>query len=99
MVRRLWRGALLWGGVFALTVWALVSQFAREYPTAADRARLVATMGSDVGSQAIFGPAHHLARAPAAPVRWQSAAILVAIGLVAAAIGAIAFARRDLKGA
>jgi ABC-2 type transport system permease protein len=42
---------------------------------------------------------HHLARAPAAPVRWQSAAILVAIGLVAAATGAIAFVRRDLKGA
>jgi ABC-2 type transport system permease protein len=46
--------------VFALTVWALVSQFAKEYPTAADRARLVATMGADAGSRAIFGPAHHL---------------------------------------
>ncbi len=60
VARRLWRGALLWGGVFALMVWALVSQFAKEYPTAADRARLVATMGADPGSQAIFGPAHHL---------------------------------------
>jgi len=41
---------------------------------------------------------HHLARAAAVPVRWDRAAILVAIGL-AAATGAIAFARRDLKGA
>ena len=40
----------------------------------------------------------HLARAAAVPVRWDRAAILVAIGL-AAATGAIAFARRDLKGA
>ena len=42
---------------------------------------------------------HHIARAPAAPVRWDSAAILVAIGIAAAVIGALAFARRDLQGA
>jgi len=60
VVRRVWRGALLWGGVFALMVWVLASQFVKEYPTVADRARLVATMGADPGSQAIWGPAHHL---------------------------------------
>jgi hypothetical protein len=32
-------------------------------------------------------------------VRWDSAAILVAIGLAAAIAGAVAFACRDLKGA
>jgi hypothetical protein len=32
-------------------------------------------------------------------VRWDSATILVALGLAAGAVGAIAFARRDLKGA
>lgn len=42
---------------------------------------------------------HHIARAPATAVRWDSAAILVALGIAAAAIGALAFARRDLKGA
>jgi ABC-2 type transport system permease protein len=42
---------------------------------------------------------HHIARAPAADPRWGSAAILVALGLAAAAAGAAAFARRDLKGA
>lgn len=41
---------------------------------------------------------HHIARAPAADVRWDSAAILVALGISAAVIGALAFARRDLKG-
>ena len=50
------RGALIWGGVFALITWAEASQFAKEYPTAADRARLVKTMGSSVGIDAIFGP-------------------------------------------
>ena len=60
VARRAMRGALLWGGVSALMTWVLVTQFANEYPTAADRARLVKTMGQSVGSQAIFGPAHHL---------------------------------------
>ena len=50
------RGALIWGGVFGLVTWAEASQFAKEYPTAADRARLVKTMGSNVGLDAIFGP-------------------------------------------
>ena len=49
------RGALIWGGVFGLVVWVLVSQFSSQYPTAASRAMLVATMGSDAGLQAIFG--------------------------------------------
>jgi ABC-2 type transport system permease protein len=42
---------------------------------------------------------HHIARAPAAPVQWDMAAILTAIGIVAALAGALAFTRRDLKGA
>src|SRR6266545_4575386 len=54
------RGALIWGAVFGLMVWELVSQFSKEYPTAAARATLVKTMGSDVGLQAIFGMAHHI---------------------------------------
>ncbi|MHB9857067.1 ABC transporter permease subunit [Streptomyces sp. YIM S03343] len=58
--RQMVRGALVWGMIFALVVWVLINEFANTYPTAADRARLVATMGSDVGQQAIFGPAHHL---------------------------------------
>jgi ABC-2 type transport system permease protein len=60
VARQMIRGALIWGAVFALLVWELVNEFANQYPTAADRERLVATMGSDVGQQALFGPAHHL---------------------------------------
>ena len=93
VARRLWRGAVLWGGVFALMVWALVSQFAKEYPTAADRARLVETMGADVGSQAIFGPAHHLDTV-AGYTAYHAVGVL---GLVVAVWGLLA-ATRLLRG-
>ena len=42
---------------------------------------------------------HHISRAPATEVRLDSAAILLTLGLVAAAAGAVAFNHRDLKGA
>jgi ABC-2 type transport system permease protein len=54
------RGALIWGGVFGLVVWVLVSQFSNQYPTAAARAMLVSAMGSNAGLQAIFGMARHI---------------------------------------
>jgi ABC-2 type transport system permease protein len=54
------RGALIWGGVFGLMVWLLVTQFGKEYPTVASRAMLVSTMGSDAGLQAIFGMAYRI---------------------------------------
>lgn len=93
VARRLWRGALVWGAVFALMVWALVSQFDKEYPTTADRARLVATMGADVGSQAIFGPAHHLDTV-AGYTAYHTVGIL---GLIVAVWGLLA-ATRLLRG-
>ncbi|KAF5990656.1 hypothetical protein [Streptomyces sp. WAC00263] len=42
---------------------------------------------------------HHIARSPAADPRWDMAAVLVAVGIAAAALGAAAFTRRNLKGA
>src|SRR6266542_2270856 len=60
VARQTIRGALTWGAAFGLITWAIVNEFTTEYPTAADRARLVETMASDVGTRAIFGPAHHL---------------------------------------
>lgn len=60
VARRTIPGALLWSAVFALITWSEATQFAKEYPTAADRARLVATMGSDVGFKAIFGPGRQI---------------------------------------
>src|SRR6266545_865049 len=93
VARRAGRGGLLWGGVFGLMVWSLATQFAKEYPTAADRARLVATMGADVGSQAIFGPAHHLDTV-AGYTAYHAVGVL---GLVVAVWGLLA-ATRLLRG-
>jgi ABC-2 type transport system permease protein len=42
---------------------------------------------------------HHLALVPAASVRWESAAVMVGIGLAGAVGGAAALRRRDLAGA
>lgn len=58
------RGALIWGTVFGLMVWTLVSQFNKEYPTVAARATLTKSMGSNAGLDAIFGMAHHSATIP-----------------------------------
>src|SRR6266511_4497223 len=93
VARRAGRGGLLWGGVFGLMVWSLATQFAKEYPTAADRARLVATMGADVGSQAIFGPAHHLDTV-AGYTAYHAVGV---VGLVIAVWGLLA-ATRALRG-
>lgn len=42
---------------------------------------------------------HHIARAPASQVRWDSFAVLLVVGIIAAAAGVWRFARRDLVGA
>ncbi len=41
---------------------------------------------------------HHMAAAPAVNPDWTSAAVLVAVGTVAAVAGGVAFGRRDLAG-
>jgi len=93
VARRAGRGGLLWGGVFGLMVWSLATQFAKEYPTAADRARLVATMGAGVGSQAIFGPAHHLDT-----LAGYTAYHVIAVGGIIGAVWGLLAATRLLRG-
>jgi ABC-2 type transport system permease protein len=87
------RGALLWGGVFGLLIWVLISQFGKEYPTAASRVMLVQTMGSNVGLQAIFGMAHHLGTV-AGYTAYHAIGVL---GLIGAVWGLLA-ATRALRG-
>jgi len=61
----------------------------------------VEVVGASVGAShwlldtSIF---HHIARAPADAVHWDSAAVLVVVGIIAAAAGIWRFARRDLAG-
>lgn len=63
---------------------------------------LVEIIGADIGASRWLldtSLLHHITRAPAAPVNWDSLAILAAIGIAAAIAGTVAFTRRDLAGA
>ena len=42
---------------------------------------------------------HQVAAAPAEPVRWATDGLIVGVALLAAVLGALGFARRDLAGA
>jgi len=46
-----------------------------------------------------MSPFHHLARLPGAPMTMTAVLVMTAAGLIAAAVGIAAFARRDLRGA
>ncbi len=46
-----------------------------------------------------ISPFHHLARLPGEPMTLSSVLAMTGIGLAAAAVGVVAFARRDLRGA
>jgi ABC-2 type transport system permease protein len=94
-------------GVFVLGIGTLVHGLAPRFAVIAAYAIvawsfLVEIIGANLGiSRWLLDTSilHHIARAPAVPVRWDSAAILIAIGIAAAIAGAAAFARRDLAGA
>ncbi len=89
VARRAVRGALIWGAVFGLMVWTLVSQFSKEYPTAAARAMLVKTMGSNVGLQAIFGMAHQIDTIPG----YTAYHMIGVLGIIGAVWGLLAGTR------
>jgi ABC-2 type transport system permease protein len=42
---------------------------------------------------------HHMASAPGVPPNWEANGIMVAVGVLAALVGALTFRRRDLQGA
>jgi len=94
-------------GIFVLGIGTLVHGLAPRYATAVAYGLvawsfLIEIIGAGLGASRWLldtSVIHHIARAPAAAVSWDSDAVLVAIGVAAAAIGALTFARRDLKGA
>jgi ABC-2 type transport system permease protein len=93
VARRAIPGALLWSAVFGLITWVEAIQFAKEYPTAADRARLVETMGTDVGFKAIFGPARQIDT-----VAGYAASHLVGVLSIIGAVWGLLIATRLLRG-
>lgn len=73
------RGAVIWGTVFGLFWWLLVNDYSTNYPSAADRARLVAETNANIGMQAMFGPVHHLDMV-AGYAAWHGVGVLAVIG-------------------
>jgi ABC-2 type transport system permease protein len=94
VARSVQRGALIWGAVFGLTGWVLVTQFGKEYPTAAARARLVKTMGSNAGLQAIFGPSPQIGTAGG----YMAAHAVGVVGIIIGAVWGLLAATRLLRG-
>jgi ABC-2 type transport system permease protein len=89
VARRAVRGAAVWGAVFGVMTWSIVNEFATQYPTAADRARLVATMASDVGSRAIFGMPRQLDTVAG----YEAYHVIAVFGIIGAVWGLLAGTR------
>jgi ABC-2 type transport system permease protein len=77
--RKATRSALVWGGVFGLYVASSALGYAASYKTAVQRAQLVATFGTNVGINALFGPAHEIGTV-AGFTAWRSLGVLSIVG-------------------
>jgi ABC-2 type transport system permease protein len=94
-------------GIFVLGIGTLAHGLAPRLASAAAYAVvawafLVEIIGASLGASRWLldtSVLHHVARAPAVPVQWGSAGVLIALGAAAAIAGAAALARRDLAGA
>lgn len=94
-------------GIFVLGTGTLAHGLAPRFASSAAYAVvawsfLVEIIGTSLGASHWLldtSHLHHIARAPAVPVQWGSAGVLIALGTVASIAGATAFRRRDLAGA
>jgi ABC-2 type transport system permease protein len=77
--RKAMRSALVWGYVFGGYVASSALAYAAAYKTPQERARLVATFGSNVGFNALIGPAHEIGTV-AGFTAWRSLGVLSIVG-------------------
>jgi ABC-2 type transport system permease protein len=94
VARGVQRGALIWGAIFGLMGWVEVTQFGKEYPTAAARAMLVKTMGSNIGLQALFGPSPQIGTAGG----YMAAHAVGIFGVIIGGVWGLLAATRLLRG-
>jgi ABC-2 type transport system permease protein len=80
-IRRAARSGALWGLICGLFVIASVSQYTNTAKTAAARARLAASLGSNAGFHALLGDPHRL-NTVAGYTAWRSVGILATAGAV-----------------
>ncbi len=69
-VRLLRRGALIWAALIAVVLFAGAEAYRAAYPLAADRARLIATLGSSRGLDALYGRGTNIGT-PGGFVAWR----------------------------
>ncbi len=75
------RSGVVWGAVFGGYVAVSAYGFASSYKTAAQRASFARTFGSNVGINAIIGPAHDIGTV-AGFTAWRSLGVLSVVGAV-----------------
>lgn len=75
------RSAALWGSVFAIFVAASALGYVASYKTQAERDLLAKTFGTNVGINAIIGPAHQIQTVPGFTA-WRSLGVLGVVGAV-----------------
>lgn len=81
VARQVMRVAVIWGVVFGLFWWLLIGDFTTNYPSLADRQRLVAETKANIGMQAMFGPIHHIDTV-AGYAAWHGVGFLAIVGAV-----------------
>ena len=81
LARRSARSALLWGYVFGIYVVSSALGYASVYKTIADRRRLAHSFGTNIGIQALIGPARHIDTV-AGFTAWRTVGVLSLVGAV-----------------
>ena len=81
VARRAVRSVIAWSYAFAAYVVGSVSGFALTYKTQAAREQLARSFGSNVGIQALIGPARHIDTV-AGFASWRTSVTLTTIGAV-----------------
>ena len=81
LARRSARSAVLWGYVFGIYVVSSALGYASVYKTIADRRRLAHSFGTNIGIQALIGPARHIDTV-AGFTAWRTVGVLSLVGAV-----------------
>jgi ABC-2 type transport system permease protein len=92
--RRAVRSGALWGAVFGAYVFSAVAQYAAIGKTAADRTRLAATTGTNIGLEALLGDARRIDTV-AGYIEWRSVGVLCMLGAVWALLVATRLTRGE----
>lgn len=79
MARKAVRSGVVWGYLFAAYVAGSISGFALTYKTQAARQQLARSLGSNIGLQALIGPARHIDTV-AGFASWRTSVTLSVIG-------------------